>query len=457
MGKINNNPMRILSLILSVGFILSACSNEVFFPGSQGNNLNRDGTTSENLEGSALHFSSTLYPTLAEYCSDCHSNINPRFAIPGSIKDSHDNLIAAEKVNFTTPRDSRIASRVFGGHNCWSNCEENGNEILAAIESWAALRGDESVLSGLVTAELTIPADLTDQDPTTPGVQFPTLTFDLEGIDPYIPAGTTMEIEVGQFETIGQDPKYLFSNPVLRSEVEIFVSSIGIYINQTRVTGSAWETIERVVSANPDDGENLSSTSTVIADFGYGGGAGPGSDTILLKFSILGEPLDQGNPDFLAFKQMISDRNCNDCHFQPIAINNPEYLGPGAVVPSFTNFVTEEDWLSAGAYGINPDGSQRYLIDPGLDFTRSGIYRVLRHDNDLSNPGNSFEEYIETILVHEDDDGDPDTPIENDDDDPTTPDTPVEVDVTIETLQMNGQRSGNAANIVRNFVQSLQQ
>jgi Concanavalin A-like lectin/glucanases superfamily len=86
-------------------------------------------------------FSTTVYPLLRQYCSECHSG-----AGPGSPSIAHPDLNTAfhavvdqRKVSFSNPPASRLVQRLtVDRHNCWSSCASDGGTMLAAIEQWVA-------------------------------------------------------------------------------------------------------------------------------------------------------------------------------------------------------------------------------------------------------------------------------------------------------------------------------
>ncbi len=89
-----------------------------------------------------------VHPLLVEHCSECHkADIAPKFAIDDA-KTSFGLLIDHKKLNLEFPAHSRIVRRLsIDDHNCWGDCEENGDEIKRAIEKMVA---DLSLSKGYV-------------------------------------------------------------------------------------------------------------------------------------------------------------------------------------------------------------------------------------------------------------------------------------------------------------------
>jgi cytochrome c553 len=91
-------------------------------------------------EASLAAFESTVYPLLRENCASCHSTQGRGQAPLHS--DSEVNLAheyALTRVNFRHPEDSKLVSHVeLYNHYCFgSSCADSGNQLLAAVESWA--------------------------------------------------------------------------------------------------------------------------------------------------------------------------------------------------------------------------------------------------------------------------------------------------------------------------------
>lgn len=90
-------------------------------------------------DNGSASFDQTLYPLLTTYCSNCHyeegsiSQQSPFFANINDVNSSY--LAAKSKINIDLPEQSRFVLKVQSGHNCWTNCITNANEIQTEIES----------------------------------------------------------------------------------------------------------------------------------------------------------------------------------------------------------------------------------------------------------------------------------------------------------------------------------
>ena len=97
-------------------------------------------------------FRNTVWPLLATYCADCHTDTA---AIPQSPFLAHADVATAyeaakSKIDLNTPSISRIVVRVGEEfHNCWSDCNSNAAELLAAVEDFAIAADDGVTGEGL--------------------------------------------------------------------------------------------------------------------------------------------------------------------------------------------------------------------------------------------------------------------------------------------------------------------
>lgn len=138
-----------------------------------GDNENDDGLAGESQE--ILAFRSTLYPLLRENCQGCHGDITPQgpaFAAedPGvGLKT----LYEAQKINVAHPEKSRIVIKIAEGHNCWSDCSENSDEILADLKKFITTsKVKVPIEKEIVTSELRIGESETGDPGTNDGRTF---------------------------------------------------------------------------------------------------------------------------------------------------------------------------------------------------------------------------------------------------------------------------------------------
>jgi len=125
--------------------------------------LLRDPGQSRHFPADSGLFSTTVYPLLDQFCSECHSTSSalqqsPFFA-EGPSNDAAAVAIAYEaakpKINLDDPDLSRLVLRLRDEfHNCWtSSCANDANAMQAAIETFAAGVPLASVDPALVTSK----------------------------------------------------------------------------------------------------------------------------------------------------------------------------------------------------------------------------------------------------------------------------------------------------------------
>lgn len=96
----------------------------------------REAGASKNLPQTTTLFETHLYPVVEQYCSACHdessNNAQSPFFASSDVEQAY--LNAQRVINIDDPQQSRLAIRLTTEfHNCWSNCQENGATMLAAI------------------------------------------------------------------------------------------------------------------------------------------------------------------------------------------------------------------------------------------------------------------------------------------------------------------------------------
>lgn len=100
----------------------------------------KDVSTSKAFPDSPAEFSTSVYPLLTQYCSQCHSESaltrqQPYFA---SSRVDVAYQAAKTRMRLDNPAASRFVLRLSSdGHNCWSNCSQNAAEMQAAIAAFA--------------------------------------------------------------------------------------------------------------------------------------------------------------------------------------------------------------------------------------------------------------------------------------------------------------------------------
>lgn len=113
---------------------------------------------------SSSAFSTTVYPLLTTYCSDCHADGDTRpYLASGNVDTAYD--AAQSRMSLIAPFSSRLVERLADDrHNCWNNsCEQSAADMEAAITELAAIADSGStgdVDQDLVTSKaLTLGGD----------------------------------------------------------------------------------------------------------------------------------------------------------------------------------------------------------------------------------------------------------------------------------------------------------
>ncbi|MFT4939578.1 MAG: hypothetical protein ACI88A_002621 [Paraglaciecola sp.] len=94
----------------------------------------------KNFPTSSDLFASNVHPLLETYCANCHTNsatipISPYFA-SSDIEEAYQ--ASKSRIDLDNPSNSRFVGRLRNEfHNCWSDCTNNANELIDAIQNMA--------------------------------------------------------------------------------------------------------------------------------------------------------------------------------------------------------------------------------------------------------------------------------------------------------------------------------
>lgn len=100
---------------------------------------NREPGDSKSFPDAPDLFSTTVYPLLTQYCSNCHNENAANPISPFFANDDVDSAYAAARarINLDTPESSRFVIRLRNEfHNCWSDCPANSTEMENAIQAF---------------------------------------------------------------------------------------------------------------------------------------------------------------------------------------------------------------------------------------------------------------------------------------------------------------------------------
>jgi hypothetical protein len=84
-------------------------------------------------------FRDELWPILKERCGTCHGvKQTPLFAV-ANLASAYNSFKDSNVINKDTPEKSRLVERLSkDSHNCWGNCQEDGNAMNEAVKKYAA-------------------------------------------------------------------------------------------------------------------------------------------------------------------------------------------------------------------------------------------------------------------------------------------------------------------------------
>ena len=90
---------------------------------------------------SLASFKDTVYPISRTNCISCHTTQNPPHAHEDYV-EAHDVVLTQNLVNFTTPANSKLVTKVKARHNCGTQaqCDAIANQYQAAIIEWKRSR-----------------------------------------------------------------------------------------------------------------------------------------------------------------------------------------------------------------------------------------------------------------------------------------------------------------------------
>ncbi|MDA9951491.1 hypothetical protein N9D31_02835 [Oligoflexaceae bacterium] len=142
-----NVKSKILSLLCSTASILS-CSTEPSKEAASAGvqiDVGKDdaGINTSKVSGglsSKDAFALTLFPIVSTNCGGCHGNETAPLFANEDIETALNALEEAKKISRGDVASSRLVKRLSADkHNCWSECEENANEMEDAITEWLRL------------------------------------------------------------------------------------------------------------------------------------------------------------------------------------------------------------------------------------------------------------------------------------------------------------------------------
>lgn len=94
-------------------------------------------------------FEQTVYLVTRQNCTSCHGNSQQPLHASSDSSIAHNALLSQYKVNFTNPAQSRMVKKLKDeGHNCWSNCAADAQEMQDAIADWGSCLSQTTPTTG---------------------------------------------------------------------------------------------------------------------------------------------------------------------------------------------------------------------------------------------------------------------------------------------------------------------
>jgi len=87
-------------------------------------------------------FSTTVWPVLTEYCATCHSDEadfpQAPYLAQSDVNVAYEAVRSGQRIDLDDPSNSRLVVRLQEEfHNCWSDCQQDADEMLVAITQLA--------------------------------------------------------------------------------------------------------------------------------------------------------------------------------------------------------------------------------------------------------------------------------------------------------------------------------
>lgn len=97
---------------------------------------NKSGGNSQNVE----YFARTIWPVTNTNCFSCHGTSQQPLHASSNKTTAYNATMDAKKINTSDEEKSRLYLKIKDErHNCWSNCDDDAAEMLAAIQEYSKL------------------------------------------------------------------------------------------------------------------------------------------------------------------------------------------------------------------------------------------------------------------------------------------------------------------------------
>lgn len=114
-------------------------------------------TSNSNTANAISAFSKTIWKVTNKRCASCHAAIQQPLHASNNIQTAYQATINGQKINISSADKSRLYLKLKDSrHNCWSNCDDNAQEMLEAIEDYIALANpsDDTGTTSNMTEEI---------------------------------------------------------------------------------------------------------------------------------------------------------------------------------------------------------------------------------------------------------------------------------------------------------------
>lgn len=102
---------------------------------------NSNNSSTKNIDS----FSKTIWPVTNTNCIACHGSTQQPLHASSNKSTAYYATIDNKKINTATPEKSRLYLKIKDErHNCWSNCDDNAQDMLEAISEYANLIATDS-------------------------------------------------------------------------------------------------------------------------------------------------------------------------------------------------------------------------------------------------------------------------------------------------------------------------
>ncbi len=140
----------VVTALMTVAFLFTQCGKPFADKGDLIYSTDASALSSPmggvNPQSSLEAFERTVYQVTRQNCTSCHGSSQQPLHASSDSQVAHNAVLNQYKVNFTTPSQSRLVKKLRDDrHQCWSNCDNDAQEMQDAIVEWKELMEAEQV------------------------------------------------------------------------------------------------------------------------------------------------------------------------------------------------------------------------------------------------------------------------------------------------------------------------